>query len=339
MTGKEIIKRVIAYDNPPRIGCAFNASGYPMDIRTCNIKVQQKDISWHEALDLVEQYDFLKNFDGMVRHDELGNLWGRMRNDTSGKGEVLRGALASWEDLEHCDFSQLSDESCVTHLKTVSQDYPDQYLIGILPGFPFSIMRNLRGFSNFLMDVLLEQGNVSRLSGIIEEHLEVIIANFARVGMDGVMVYEDWGIQDRLLINPSVWREMFLPAFERLSKKAHDCGMKMILHSCGYIYEVLEDMIQSGIDVFQFDQPALMGEKRVTALLRKYKRTLFSPVDIQKILPTGDRVLIENAARDMVDSFGCSGGLIACDYLDYPTIKVKEEWAGWARDIFMGKYE
>jgi hypothetical protein len=51
-------------------------------------------------------------------------------------------------------------------------------------------------------------------------------------------------------------------------------------------------------------------------------------VDIQKILPTGDRALIEAGAREMVDIF--AGGLICKNYLDLAGIGVRPEWDQWA---------
>jgi hypothetical protein len=51
-------------------------------------------------------------------------------------------------------------------------------------------------------------------------------------------------------------------------------------------------------------------------------------VDIQKILPTGDRALIEGGARRMIDLF--EGGLICKNYPDLYGIGVTEEWDDWA---------
>lgn len=338
MTGKEIVKRVISYNDAPRIGYGFNPEYGPSDLYMCNLAVPEgMDVSWHEASEYADRYEILKHFNGTVRHDEYGNLWGRMRQDTTGKGEALWGALEDWEDLDDYKLPPLDDPALAEHLRQTVKDHPDKYMIGILPGFPFSIMRNLRKFDEFLMDVILEPELVAELGARVTDQLCRIIENYADVGMDAVMVYEDWGIQDRLLISPACWREIFFPFFKQLASKAHECGLSLILHSCGYIYDVLEDMIHSGVDVFQFDQPTLMGEERVAALLKQYRRTLFSPVDIQKVLPGGDKKEIEEEAERMIRLFADGGGLIAGDYMDYPTIQVKEEWAGWARAVFMEK--
>ncbi len=62
----------------------------------------------------------------------------------------------------------------------------------------------------------------------------------------------------------------------------------------------------------------------------------FSPVDIQKVMQTGDKALIQAEARRMVELLGgFQGGFIAKDYPQWEAVDVKEEWAQWARDVFM----
>lgn len=55
---------------------------------------------------------------------------------------------------------------------------------------------------------------------------------------------------------------------------------------------------------------------------------MWSPVDIQKILPTGDRGQIEAFARELIDTF--QGHLILKNYSDLHGIGVAEEWDEWA---------
>jgi len=60
----------------------------------------------------------------------------------------------------------------------------------------------------------------------------------------------------------------------------------------------------------------------------------WSPVDIQKVLPTGNRELIESRALEMCRMFRkMGGGWIAKDYPSYEDIGVEEEWARWAMDV------
>ena len=150
----------------------------------------------------------------------------------------------------------------------------------------------------------------------------------AEAGADGIFILEDLGTQTGLLFSPAMFRRWFKGTYTRLYGLAHELGMKVFLHSCGKNAEILDDLIECGVDCFQFDQPALYDMPRLAALLRERKAALWSPVDIQKILPTGDRALIEAGAREMVDIF--QGGLICKNYGDLRGIGVQEEWDMWA---------
>lgn len=66
----------------------------------------------------------------------------------------------------------------------------------------------------------------------------------------------------------------------------------------------------------------------LAALLKARGAVLWSPVDIQKIMPTGDRALIEASARQLVDLF--EGGLICKNYGNLAGIGVAEAWDDWA---------
>ena len=109
--------------------------------------------------------------------------------------------------------------------------------------------------------------------------------------------------------------------------------MKVIMHSCGYNYGFMEDLIDAGIDVFQFDQPDAYPTE-VLAREFAHRAVFYSPVDIQKVLPTGDRELIEKRAAEMCELFrAAGGGWIAKDYGSYSDIGVETEWAGWAQAV------
>jgi hypothetical protein len=108
------------------------------------------------------------------------------------------------------------------------------------------------------------------------------------------------------------------------------------MHSCGYDWEILDDLAEVGVNALQFDQPSLYGLERLAGKLQSLKVCLWSPVDIQRIMPTGDRARITSTAKKMVELFGARhGGFIAKNYGDLPGIGVKEEWDMWAYETFV----
>ena len=86
-------------------------------------------------------------------------------------------------------------------------------------------------------------------------------------------------------------------------------------------------LAESGLCLAFDDLPAL------AAKLKARKVGLWSPVDIQQIMPTGDRALIEAEAERMVRLF--DGFLIMKNYGDLAGIGVQEEWDMWAYNAIL----
>ena len=335
MHSRELIRRIICFDHAPRIGYDFFGEGQYSDFVYVSPRGEHHtDYEWHEPNYFAHDYPKYKAFRGFLRKDEYGNLWGKALQDPSKQGEVVEGAIVDWDRIDEFEMPPIDEKSRYSHIPGILSQSPDKFRMASLPGMPFVVMRNLRKMENFLADVMLEQENVIKLSEKVEAKLCEMVEIYASLGMDGIFFYEDWGTQDRLLVSPAIWRKLFKPAFNRICRIAHSHDMFVFMHSCGYIYEILEDLIDAGIDAFQFDQPTLMGMDRVSRIFNG-RVTLFSPVDIQRYLPTGDKDLIEKNARELVEMFFVGGGgFIARDYGDYPTIQVKQKWAQFMRDEF-----
>ncbi|MFO7636543.1 MAG: uroporphyrinogen decarboxylase family protein [Clostridia bacterium] len=336
MQSREIIGKVLSYGHPPRIGWGLKDPRYNDFTGDGTDNLEDFDYAWHPSREFEDFYPILKGFKGYARHDEFGNLWGKVETDPSVMGEVLKGAMDDWDQLDSYRLPDFTSADRYRSAEKSIRDNPGKYRIGYLPGFPFSIMRKIRKMEYFLSDLILEKDNVMALNSRVLGMLSDMISHFGEMGMDAVMFCEDWGTQHSLLISPGLWREIFKPGFAILCTHAKEYGMKIFMHSCGYIYEILDDLIEVGIDVFQFDQPTLMGMEKVAEKFKKGKVTLFASCDIQRILPSGDKELIQHHARELIRLFASGGGgFIARDYGDYPTIQVSGHSVRWMHEVFV----
>jgi len=299
--GQEIVRRTLTFEQPERIAMSLPAP-YPNDFCGAGPRDDPEHPGgrWAQVADARWE-----------RTDEWGNTWARIEGAT--QGEVARGVLEDWDRLDEIE---LPDYDLPARYEAVREAFAagaDRFRLGWLPGFPFSIARKMRRLDNFLVDVLAEPDRTRRLLGMVEEQLHHAIRRLAAAGADGVMFCEDWGTQDRLLVSPRVWRDMFGPGFGRLCATARECGVFVLMHSCGCIREVMDDLIAAGIACFQFDQPDLYG---IGALARDFggRVTFWCPVDIQATLQTRDPARIEASAREMIERLGAGGGFIAGYY-------------------------
>ena len=333
MTGRERVKAVINHGKADRIPVAFN-SPHPSDVAYARVSLKKPTGVKSEYFSFGQHEELLKmtgGFDGEVRIDNFGNIIGRLRGLT--KGECVRGALEDWEQLGNYKLPEI-DVTFFGEKEAEKYKSSDKYIIGMSPYAVFSVLRDTRKITNALTDTVLEKDNVKEFLGMILKENLRLAEYLGKCGADALMMCDDWGTQDRTFISPESFRELFKPVYSAIAGKLHSLGMHFILHSCGYNYGFMDDFIGAGIDVLQFDQLGAYGYEKMAGEFAG-RVTFWSPLDIQKTLPTGDRNLIESEALRMVDAFKGKGSLILKDYPTYQDIGVKEEWADYARNVFL----
>lgn len=265
--------------------------------------------------------------------DEWGNLWVRMK-DGCVKGEIHRPVLERWEDLPRLRLPVYEQAAGVARLQAdFAKGDPTRLRIAGIGGWVFDNARYLRKLETYLADLGEGRPELDELHRQVGAVFEAKIRIAGEAGAEAIAIGEDLGTQSGPLFGPKMFRRHFKALYTRLMGLAHGYGMKVLMHSCGQNRLLLDDLIDCGVDAFQFDQPTVYDYADLSALFRRRGIALWSPVDIQKVLPTGDRALIEAEARRMCDAF--AGRLICKVYPDLPGIGVKEEWDQWAYEAIL----
>ena len=319
MNSREIILANINHENPPRCGLTFDR-GRLTDMIGCGLRPHgytQK--RWVDGK--VEYYD-----------DQWGNLWVRMR-EGSIKGEILTPVIEDWSQLDEMQTPDYGHPDCAVEMMALFAQPSAKFKLAHIGGWIFDNARYLRKMEIYFCDMAMYPDEVDRMHQVVAGVYEQKIHWAGKAGADGIMIGEDMGTQTGLLFSPKMFRHYFKDMYTRLMSIAHDYGMKVLMHSCGQNWSIVPDLLDAGVDVFQFDQPAVYDMPKLAALLKERKAALWSPVDIQKILPTGDRAFIEAGAREMIDIF--EGGLICKNYGDLPGIGVEKEWDDWAYNAIL----
>jgi len=113
--------------------------------------------------------------------------------------------------------------------------------------------------------------------------------------------------------------------------------MATFLHSCGHIVDILDDLIDIGLDVIHMDQQENMGLARLGERFRG-RITFYAPADIQTVLPTGDLERIRRYCWEMKRCLGTElGGFIPCWYGDPKAVGHSEEAVRAMCEGFFGR--
>lgn len=320
MTPREIILANIEFNCDERIGFNFVIeSDRRNDFTGAGIAHGIKTEKWED-----EKFEYST--------DIWGNTWHRIKHLSAG-GEVFKPILEDWADLDNLTFPDLDNPDYYQGARDLGASDTNLFRVGWMPGWPFATARYMRKMEIYFMDLAVERERIDILHDRLTTLFEGVIQQYGEAGMDAIMYCEDLGVQDRLLMSPKMWRDVFRPLYERLTAKAHEYGMKVIQHSCGYNWALIDDLCEAGVDCLQFDQPAVYDQPALAKKLKSHGVGLFSPCDIQQVLPTGDLALIERETKRLIETF--RGGFIAKDYPDLHGIGVDLEWDRHAYKTFV----
>ena len=322
MTPRQIVLANCTHSDPPRPGLNFDR-GRRDDLA----------VFYPDQADLFNQRRW-KEGGREYYDDEWGNIWVRM-TEGSERGEIHTPLLSDWSHLGSMQLPAVNDPSWIRAMRDFFSAAGDKFRLAAIGCWIFDTARYLRKLEVYLTDMALGEDRLGELNDRVAAVCEGRIRMAAEAGADGIFILEDLGTQTGLLFSPAMFRRYFRDTYTRLYGLAHTLGMKVFLHSCGRNAEILDDLIECGVDCFQFDQPTLYDMPALAEKLARRRVMLWSPVDIQKVLPTGDRAFICDEARRLVRLF--RGGLTLKCYTDLPGIGVKPEWDQWAYDAILAE--
>jgi uroporphyrinogen decarboxylase len=174
----------------------------------------------------------------------------------------------------------------------------------------------LRGVKQALIDPLRHPQLTRCLyEKITQFYLEFNKRCFEEAGdlIDIFMMGEDLGTQEGLLVSPIIFREFIKPYLVRHVRLASRYNIRVMLHSCGAIRELIPDLIEIGIDILNPIQVRAKGMKPLE--LKNEFGDLLSfhgGIDIQQTLPYGKPEDVRAEVMDRIQTLGKGGGYILC---------------------------
>ncbi|MBI2441123.1 MAG: hypothetical protein HYV35_07120 [Lentisphaerae bacterium] len=123
---------------------------------------------------------------------------------------------------------------------------------------------------------------------------------FAEEGLpDGIFFFEDMGFKGKPFMSPAMYEELIFPAHQRTCSWAHQRGLRVIMHSCGFVEPFVPGMIAAGVDMLQaMEVKAGMDMLRLNKLYGE-KLGFMGNIDIREII-SNDRGRIDAELRKKI---------------------------------------
>lgn len=189
------------------------------------------------------------------------------------------------------------------------------------------------GFTNFSKLLASEH----KLAQVFEERGQFtfdLVKTLIEWGEDGlILIYDDYGYKSGLLMSPKKYREYVLPWLEKICNYAHEKGVRIILHSCGEIYELFKDIVEIGVDAVHPLEPTTANPQYdIFKLHEHYGDEItfignVSPQDLASKKPSN----IRKYTKKLIKNLGPNGGFIlSSGHSINPAVKL---------DNFLAMYE
>jgi hypothetical protein len=268
ITSREIVRRAIDFEDPPRIPYLFMFNPPAADlIYIAPLSITGSASGQRGRLAVGDTYQ-----------DRWGVTW-----EVTGRywDHAVGHPLA---DLRSLDGYQPPDQMTGLGLIRAAARLAHalgKYVIGLNPVGMYETMRALMGFEALMMAPYEQPERLHQLLEMLTAETLAVVDAYAAFGsVDAVLTAEDWGLQTSLQMNIRTFRKFYRPYYQRIIDRIHEYGMHFMWHNCGQILDMLPDMVEMGVDVVQLDQPRLMGHEALMAAVGG-KLCLWNCVDIQ----------------------------------------------------------
>lgn len=234
--------------------------------------------------------------------------------EASSPADIEKGLMHlqkfDWPDFCDEDFSDLRRRARELHEES------SRALVGNLWVHVFAAGQILRGFENFMMDLLVDKPLAHALMGRLVDCYEERVRRYVEaVGeyCSVIQVNDDLGTQNGPQISRETYREMVKPYHARLwglIKKLS--GKPLLLHSCGSIYDLIPDLIEIGVDALNPVQvrAANMDSRK---LKREFGQDLVfwgGGCDTQQVLGNGTPAQVREEVRHRCSDLASGGGFV-----------------------------
>jgi uroporphyrinogen decarboxylase len=243
--------------------------------------------------------------------DEWGSVFTSFQRGVIGevKHPLIKGE--NWEDSANL---RLPVEllSVDTEIINAFCRNSDKFVTGGANVNPFERMQWIRGSEQLYVDIALQTPGMYDVLRHVHSFNCDLLSLLASTQVDALCVFDDWGAQRSLLINPKQWVEVWKPLYKDYVDIAHSHGKRLFMHSDGYTLDILPHLIDLGVDAANLQLFCIGLEQ-----LRPFRGeiTFWGEIDRQYLLVNATPDEVEQAVIAVRDTLWAGGGCIAqCEF-------------------------
>jgi uroporphyrinogen decarboxylase len=243
--------------------------------------------------------------------DAWGTRWETTRDDMVpfAKGYPL-------PDLRRVDEFRVPDPHAIFDADTTLAEQiaciPDRegkLVFGQQTYFLFERAWALTGMETFMAAFHEHPEELRELLRRITDYNIAVFERYIELGVDGVGFSEDLGTQRALMISPNHFRRFLKPEYARAFAPVKAAGKLVSFHSCGCVQEIVEDLIDVGVDILNPVQ-ARANDLALVKGRAQGRMALQGAIDTQHVLMRGTPEEVEAEVKRVLAILAPGGGYI-----------------------------
>jgi len=202
-----------------------------------------------------------------------------------------------------------SYEAFFAKARYLKENY-DVYVLCTIWGSHWEKAYFCRGIENFLCDMLIDPDwSHDLLNMIIRKNIVMLENILCCKDLDGILLGSDWGTQKDLIMSPQTFREMLKDGEIQEYELVKKYGKDVFVHSCGNILNIMDDLVEMGVQCLNPVQPECMD---LNLLKTKYgsRMAYFGGISTQRTLPYGTPEDVAAETREIVRLMSKNGGYV-----------------------------
>jgi len=312
MTKREVVRLVLEGQRPPyvpwHVGLTLEARE---KLQRYSGQSDMEDVLQNHLLGLGNAIGFFTDLGQSRVQDVFGVIWDRSIDKDIGD---VTGCVLSRPTLRGYNFPSPLDPRFFADIPERIQKFGDRFRVFQIGFSLYERAWTLRGWENLMVDFHDHPDFVRDLLNSIADYNIAQVKEALRYRVDAVYFGDDWGMQRGLQMGPAIWHEFIYPVLRRMYDVVRQADRYVMIHSCGDVDELLDDLIGIGLNCFNPFQPEVMD---VDTLMRRYRGKLafYGGLSTQRTLPYGSVDDVRKETAHLLE-LGGEGGYIFAPALD-----------------------
>ena len=228
----------------------------------------------------------------------------------SDRSKHMAPPLADYETVKQVEAFQwpnpdyLNFDSCIRDLENAGDVYR---MSGFWTCF-YHNMADLFGMEEYFVKMYTHPEVVKAATDkVCEFYYEANERFFKAAGslVDGFFFGNDFGTQLSLICGPEQFDQFIMPWFRKFTEQGHRHGCQVILHSCGSVFDVIERLIDAGVDCLHPLQAKAKNMDAVTLAGNFLGRiTFLGGIDAQDLMTNGTPEQVRDEVKRVREILG-----------------------------------